>query len=43
MFCVNFLFQCCAESDDKNFLKNKAAQVFSLIFVCDYPEKVSYC
>jgi len=31
--------QCCAESDDKNFLKNKAAQVFSLIFVCDYPEK----
>ena len=34
-------FQCCTESDNKNFLKNKAAQVFSLIFVCDYPEKVS--
>ncbi|CAH3142352.1 unnamed protein product [Porites evermanni] len=31
--------QCCTESDNKNFLKNKAAQVFSLIFVCDYPEK----
>lgn len=30
--------QSCAESDDKNFLKNKAAQVFSLVFVCDYPE-----
>ena len=35
-------FQCCTdESYNKNFLKNKAAQVFSLIFVCDYPEKVS--
>ena len=34
-------FQCCTESDNKNFLKNKAAQVFSLIFVRDYPEKVS--
>ena len=33
-------FQCCTESDNKNFLKNKAAQVFSLIFLCDYPEKV---
>ncbi|CAH3184242.1 unnamed protein product, partial [Porites lobata] len=31
--------QCCTESDNKNFLKNKAAQVLSLIFVCDYPEK----
>ncbi|XP_029201596.2 exportin-T-like [Acropora millepora] len=31
--------QCCAQSDDENFLKNKAAQVFSLIFVRDYPEQ----
>ena len=31
----------CTESYNNNFLKNKAAQVFSLIFVCDYPEKVS--
>ncbi|RMX59336.1 hypothetical protein pdam_00014020 [Pocillopora damicornis] len=30
--------QCCSKTDDQNFLKNKAAQVFSLIFVCDYPE-----
>ncbi|PFX29322.1 Exportin-T [Stylophora pistillata] len=30
--------QCCSKTDDKNFLKNKAAQVFSLIFVRDYPE-----
>lgn len=31
--------QCCTEREDENFLKNKAAQVFSLIFVCDYPDK----
>ena len=31
-------FQFCTESDNKNFLKNKAALVFS----CDYPEKVSW-
>ncbi|XP_015780138.1 PREDICTED: exportin-T-like [Acropora digitifera] len=31
--------QCCAQSDDESFLKNKAAQVFSLIFVRDYPEQ----
>ena len=34
-------FHFCTESDNKTFLKNKAAVVFSLIFVCDYPEKVS--
>ena len=34
-------FQFCTESDNKNFLKDKAALVFSLIFVCDYPEKAS--
>jgi len=36
---MNLCSQSCGPAQDKSFIRNKAAQVFSLAFIIDYPSR----